>query len=389
MVDIPLSNCLNSGLNQIFLLTQFNSASLHRHVRDAYRFDRFGGGYVEILAAEQTEGREDWYQGTADAVRQNLHHLDVHPDDRVLILSGDQLYRMDYQTILEHHEKLGANVTVAATPIPAAQAPSFGLMRVRDDLAIEEFVEKPKDPKVIESLFVPDAVRAEIPNAGEGGYCLASMGIYVFDGRTIIDALDNDRTDFGHEVIPALLGNEGLHAFPFGGYWEDIGTVGAFFEANLSLTDPVPPFNFFDADNPIYTRSRHLPAAKVNRCDVERGIIAPGCIVSSAAIRRSVIGIRAMIQEGTTLESCVVMGAQFYESDEDRAENRQIGRPDIGIGRDCRIERAIIDVNTRIGHEVHLSPAGKPDGFTRGPVTVCDGVLVVTKSGVVPDGTVI
>lgn len=387
LVDIPISNCLNSGLNQIFLLTQFNSASLHRHVRESYRFDRFGGGYVEILAAEQTEKGSNWYQGTADAVRQNLHHMDVGDDDLVLILSGDQLYRMDYRTILDHHVSSGAGVTVAATPIADREASSFGLLRVHDDLRIEEFAEKPKDPAVISGFAVPPALRERIHDESATSYCLASMGIYVFGGRTLLDALENEHTDFGHQVIPSLLGSDALFGFMFEGYWEDIGTVRAFFEANLALTDPMPPFNFFDADNPIYTRARYLPAAKVNHCDIDRAIIAPGCIVSAASIRRSIVGIRSHIREGSRLTNCVMMGAEVYESDADRAESRRLGRPDIGIGRGSVIEDAIIDVNVRIGDDVHLSPAGKPEGFTEGPIVVRDGVLCVTKNGVVPDGT--
>jgi glucose-1-phosphate adenylyltransferase len=213
------------------------------------------------------------------------------------------------------------------------------------------------------------------------------MGIYVFGGRTLVEALDNEHTDFGHQIIPSLLGSDALYVYMFDGYWEDIGTVRAFFEANLTLTDTVPPFDFFDADNPIYTRARYLPAAKVNHCDIERTIIAPGCIVSAASIRRSIVGIRSHVREGSRLTNCVMMGAQWYESDDDRNENRRHGRPDVGVGQNCVIEDAIIDVNARIGDGVQLSPAGKPEGFTQGPMVVRDGVLCITKNGVIPDGT--
>ncbi len=390
LVDIPISNSLNSGLNQIYVVTQFNSASLHRHIRESYRFDPFGGGFVEILAAEQTAHRADWYQGTADAVRQNIMHLNVQPKDLVLILSGDQLYRMDYRELLEQHRSTQAKVTIAATPVAADEAHAFGLMRVRDDLSISEFVEKPKNQQVIESLFVPREVRKRIDDDSDRGYCLASMGIYVFDGDALLGALDNDLTDFGGEVIPSLLGvGRGIYAYAFNGYWEDIGTVRAFFEANLGLTDPVPPFNFFDPVNPIYTRSRYLPAAKVNQCEVHQAIVSPGSIISDASIRRTVIGIRSNVREGTRLSRTVMMGAQWFETDEDRKENRRLGRPDLGIGRNCEIEDAIIDVNVRIGDRVRLSPRGREEGFTEGPITVRDGVLVVTKNGVIPDGTVV
>lgn len=389
LVDIPISNCLNSDINQIYLLTQFNSASLHRHIREAYKFDSFGGGFVEILAAEQSERGENWYQGTADAVRQNLLHLKCSDDDLVLILSGDQLYRMDYRAIVKQHRESGARVTVAATPVPESQASAFGLMRVHEDLGIAEFVEKPSDPQVLASLRVPDSLRGRIPDTGPDGYCLASMGIYVFNAGVLKGALQSEHADFGREVIPSLKKDGGLYAFMFEGYWEDIGTVAAFFEANLRLTDPIPPFNFFDAENPIYSRARYLPAAKVNHCDIDRAIIGPGSIITASRIQRSVVGLRAHVREGSTLINTVMMGAQFFETDEDRAENRRLGRPDLGVGFNCHIENAILDMNSRIGSNVRLSPVGKPDGYDDGAVAVRDGVLVVTKNAVIPDGTVI
>jgi glucose-1-phosphate adenylyltransferase len=389
LVDIPISNCLNSDINQIYLLTQFNSASLHRHIREAYKFDSFDGGFVEILAAEQSERGENWYQGTADAVRQNLIHLNCEDDDLVLILSGDQLYRMDYRTIVQQHRATGARVTVAATPVHESQASAFGLMRVGSDLGIAEFVEKPKDPAVLASLRVPPELRSRIPDPSGDGYCLASMGIYVFSAGVLKAALQNDDADFGREIIPSLRKDGGLFAFMFEGYWEDIGTVAAFFEANLRLTDAVPPFNFFDAEHPIYTRARYLPAAKVNRCDIDRAIIAPGTIITASRIERSVVGIRAHIRQGSSLVNTVMMGAQYFETEHDRSENRRLGRPDMGVGHNCHIENAILDMNSRIGDNVRLSPAHKPDGYDDGVVAVRDGVLVVTKNAVIPDGTVI
>lgn len=386
LVDIPISNCLNSGLNEIYLLTQFNSASLHRHIREAYKFDSFAGGFVEILAAEQSERGEHWYQGTADAVRQNMIHLACEDNDLVLVLSGDQLYRMDYRKIIEQHLSTGARVTVAATPIPRSEAEAFGLMRVQDDLSIAEFVEKPKDPALIESLLVPSTLRPGL-DSGEG-HCLASMGIYVFDGKVMRDSLKGSAKDFGKEIIPAMLDGGGLYSYVFEGYWEDIGTVHSFFEANLRLTDPMPPFNFFDGDNPIYSRARYLPAAKMGQTTVDHAIIAPGSIVNAARVRRSVIGIRSHIRSGSTLENTVMMGAQFVESEEDQVRNKALGRPDIGVGHDCHIEGAIIDMNARIGNNVRLSGAGKADKLEDGPIFVRDGVLVVTKNAIVPDGTV-
>lgn len=388
LVDIPISNCLNSGLNEIYLLTQFNSASLHRHIREAYKFDSFGGGFVEILAAEQNDAGEAWYQGTADAVRQNLSHLGLADDDLVLILSGDQLYRMDYREMIEQHEQTNARVTVAATFVDEAEANALGLMRVQDDLSILEFVEKPQDPDVIRSLFVAPEIRSQLADTSDRNYCLASMGIYVFNGSVLKDALRTTEKDFGKEIIPRLRAGGGLLAYTFDGYWEDIGTVRAFFEANLKLTDDIPPFNFFDADNPIYTRARYLPAAKVNRCDINRAIIAPGSIITASGIHRCVIGLRSHIREGSTLSHTVMLGAQGYDSDFRRAQTRDLGQPELGVGKNCRIQGAILDMNCRIGDDVHLSPEGLPDGgYLDDAVRIQDGVLVVTKNAVIPSGT--
>lgn len=387
LVDIPISNCLNSGLNQIYLLTQFNTASLHRHIRNSYSFDHFGHGFVELLAAEQNEQSETWYQGTADAVRQNLIHLAPEDNDTVLILSGDQLYRMDYRNLLDQHLSTGAEVTVAATALDVKEASSFGLMRIAEDFQISEFAEKPKDPKVIAEFLLQDSLKAQLKNPKDE-MVLASMGIYAFTGKALKFALNSDYKDFGHEVIPGFLGSGGLYANIFEGYWEDIGTVRAFFDANLRLTDPIPPFNFFDAKNPIYTHARYLPAAKLNECSVDHSVISNGCIVSAASLKRCVIGVRSHIQEGSVLENVIMMGSGDLESDEDRAENKRLGRPNIGVGRNCHIENAIIDANTRIGDNVRLSPKGKPNMYTEGPCVVRDGVLVVTKNGILPDGTV-
>ena len=387
LVDIPISNCLNSNYNQIYLLTQFNTASLHRHVRESYRFDVFSGGFVEILAAEQTEVGDNWYQGTADAVRQNLRHIDPTDDDLVLILSGDQLYQMDYRKIVQSHLASGAEVTVSATPIKRTLAHAFGLMKVNEERRIEAFVEKPTDNAVIDELILPQGLTSSEDIHRDS--VLASMGIYVFSGKTLREALDSEATDFGKEVIPALLERGGLYAHIFEGYWEDIGTVKAFFEANLKLTDEVPPFNFFDPENPIYTRTRFLPAAKVNHCQLFKCIVAGGCIISAESLERCMIGIRVHIRSGTRMRNTIVMGAERMESDEERAEARALGRPPMGVGHNCDIEGTILDANVRIGDGVRLSPKGKPDGFERGDVIVRDGVLIVTKNGIVPSGTVI
>ena len=265
LVDIPISNCLNSGINRIFLLTQFNTASLHRHVQSTYHFDSFGQGFVDIMAAEQTEKSADWYQGTADAVRRNFVHFRTHAHDYVLILSGDQLYRMDFRKIIAQHIATGADVTIAAMPVAAAQVESLGVMRVDDNLEIQQFAEKPKDPAVIDSLTLSPALEARLTTPATEKRCLASMGIYVFSRGVLKDALDNTMSDFGKEVIPSLLGRKRLFAYIFEGYWEDIGTVRAFFEANLALAQPLPPFNFYMHTTPIYTHARFLPASKINK----------------------------------------------------------------------------------------------------------------------------
>lgn len=389
LVDIPISNCLNSDLNQIFVLSQFNTASLHRHIQETYKFDPFGGGFVDILSAEQTQKGESWYQGTADAVRQNLHHLDVADDDLVLILSGDQLYQMDFEALIEQHRENEAAVTIAAKAMPTSEVLGLGLMRVGDDLSIKEFVEKPTDPAIIEGLALSEAVTANLKQGEGDKFVLANMGIYCFDMRVLRESLDNSYTDFGKEVIPHLLGKVNLMSYVFQGYWEDIGTVHSFFEANLSLTELVPPYNFFDGENPVYTRARYLPASKVSGVKLNSAIIAGGGIVNDCEIDRAVIGVRSVIRKGTTLHNVVMMGADDFESDADRQTNVDLQRPDIGVGENCHIENAIIDKNARIGNNVRLSPEGKPDMYENGDVIVRDGVLLVTKNGVVPDGTVI
>jgi glucose-1-phosphate adenylyltransferase len=389
LVDIPISNCLHSGLNQIFVLTQFNTASLHRHIQETYKFDPFGGGFVDILSAEQTQKGDSWYQGTADAVRQNLHHLDVADDDLVLILSGDQLYQMDFEELIEQHRKSEAAVTIAAKAMPVSEVHGLGLMRVSDELDIKEFVEKPSDPKVIEGLALSEAVTSHLHSSSDGKFVLANMGIYCFNMRVLRESLDNSYTDFGKEVIPHLLGKVSLMSYVFEGYWEDIGTVHSFFEANLSLTDPVPPFNFFDQDALVYTRARFLPASKVNGISVNHGIMAGGCLIDNATFERVVIGVRSIIKSGNNFRNVVMMGADYFEDDAERERNRELQQPDMGVGENCHIENAIIDKNARIGNNVRLSPEGKPDMYEQGDVIVRDGVLIVLKGGVVPDGTVI
>ena len=390
LVDIPISNCINSDINRIFLLTQFNTASLHRHLKSTYNFDPFGGGFVDILSAEQTEKSVDWYQGTADAVRRNLVHFRTYPHELILILSGDQLYRMDFREIIGRHIATGAEVTIAAIPVPVSKVEGLGLMRVNDDLSIRQFVEKPKDPSVISSLALSPALekRLTVPSAEK--HCLASMGIYVFNRAALAEALDNAMTDFGKEVIPSLLGRKKLFAHIFEGYWEDIGTVRAFFEANLALAQPLPPFNFFEPNAPIYTQDRYLPASKLNKCAIDHVVIGDGSILTDSSLKHCVLGIRSFVGEASVLEDVVVMGADYYETEEQLKANIALGRPRVGIGKGCRITHAIIDKNARIGDGCVLSPMGKADGeYVGSAIIIRDGVLVVPKGAVLPAGTVL
>ncbi len=385
LVDIPISNCINSGYNRIFLLTQFLTASLHRHINKSFHFDPFGAGFIDLLSAEQTNLSTSWYEGTADAVRRNLEHFNAHAHDYVLILSGDQLYRMDCQKIIDQHVATGADVTIAAIPFPVSKVEGLGLMRVNDDLSVSEFVEKPKDPAVINSLTISPALEAKLEPCSEKR-CLASMGIYVFSRKVLQQALANDMKDFGKEVIPALLGKAKLFSHIFEGYWEDIGTVRAFFEANLALTHPLPPFNFFDRSAPIYTHARYLPASKINRCTIDHVVIGDGCIVTDPTLRRCVISIRSVLGENSHSEDVVMMGADYYQTKAEVKADWDSGRPPLGAGRNCRIKRAIIDKNARIGDNVSLSPEGKADGDYPHNVVIRDGILCVCKGAVIPSG---
>ncbi|MBC9888810.1 MAG: glucose-1-phosphate adenylyltransferase [Opitutae bacterium] len=389
LVDIPISNCLNSGLNRIYLLTQFNTASLHRHIRESYKFDHFGGGFVDILAAEQTSEDANWYQGTADAVRQNLHHFGNFEFDYLLILSGDQLFRMNFNELIAQHIETGAEATIAAKAMPIGQVRGLGLMRVQDDLSITQFVEKPTDPAVIEDLAIGQALERKFDRKVEEKHCLASMGIYLFDREVLRKSLQNDMTDFGKEVIPSLLGKRKLCSFIFDDYWEDIGTVGAFFEANLSFTREYPSFNCFENDFPVYTHARFLPASRINNCVMDHAIVADGCIVRGAQLKESSIGVRSMIRERSTLERTVMMGGDYYETPDEIEANRARGRPDVGVGRNCVIRNAILDKNARIGDNVHISPDGHADGSKGDGYFVRDGVIVILKNAVLRDATTV
>ncbi|MBH54292.1 MAG: glucose-1-phosphate adenylyltransferase [Opitutaceae bacterium] len=389
LVDIPISNCLNSGLNRVYLLTQFNTASLHRHILESYKFDPFGGGFVDILAAEQTMKGESWYQGTGDAVRQNMHHFSNFDFDYLLILSGDQLYRMDFSDLINQHIALGSGVSIAAKAVPTSEIEGLGLMRVNDDLSISEFVEKPTDPDIIQGLAVSKSLESLIENTEGQSHSLASMGIYLFNRDLLIESLENDMTDFGKEIIPSLLGKSKLTSYIFDGYWEDIGTVGAFFNANLSLASEVPPFNFFEAEHPVFTHARYLPASKINQCSIGHAIIADGCIIHEATLNNCSIGVRSIIRAGSHLENTVMMGGDYFESLDEVEKSLGKGIPPLGVGKNCRIKNAIIDKNARIGDNVTLSPDGKEDKEEGDGYIVRDGVIVILKGAVIPNGAII
>lgn len=390
LADVPISNCLNSGLNKIYLLTQFNTVSLHRHIQESYQFDSFGGGFVRILSAQQTEEGDDWYQGTADAVRQNLMHFGQYePDDLFLILSGDQLYSMDLQKMLKHHQDCGADVTVAGNIFHKSLASGFGLMQLNEDLRVLDFVEKPQDPQQIDALQASESMQLRSGcQSPKPNSCLVSMGIYVFKASVLLNALDGPGHDFGKEIIPSLVKDHKIYSYIFDGYWEDIGTVKAYFDASLRLTDTLPPFNFFDPNNPVYTNLRYLPASKLNQCCLQEVMLSEGCILSQANLSRCVMGLRCVVRDHSTLKNVIMMGAESYETPEHLQANTEAGRPHIGIGQNCYIENAILDKNVRIGNNVRLSPEGKSECYLKDDILVRDGLIIVNKNGVIPDNTV-
>ncbi|MBI4326324.1 MAG: glucose-1-phosphate adenylyltransferase [Chloroflexi bacterium] len=389
LVDIPISNCINSGLRRVYLLTQFNSASLHRHISQSFKFDHFTGGFVEILAAEQTFTDTSWYQGTADAVRKNLVHFLNHDFDFALVLSGDQLYRMDFRKVIAQHIESGADVTIATIPVERSAAQSLGIMQIADDCRITRFVEKPKDPAVLDSLKLPPEWYGKFDIHGSQELFLASMGIYVFNREVLLRLLDNTLADFGKHIIPAAIETHRLCSYIFQGYWEDIGTIGSFFQANLDLIAELPRFNFFDMSSPIFTRPRFLPGSKINGAEIDHAIVADGCIINRAKISQSIIGVRSLVDLGCHLYRTILVGTDYYESEDSIKRNEAAGRPRIGIGRNARIENAIIDKNARIGNDCVISPAGKPESVDHPLYFIRDGIVIIPKNGAIPHGTVI
>ncbi len=384
LVDIPISNCLNAGMRGIYVLTQFNSASLHQHISATYKFDIFSpGSFVEILAAQQTPTGSGWYQGTADAVRQNLRYFLERPWQHFLILSGDQLYQMDYRELMAAHTASGADLTIATLPVSRHDAEGFGIMQTDAQRRITRFVEKPKEPKVLASLRIPGSVLGELGLATELERYQASMGIYLFDRDVLVRCLDNDFEDFGKHIIPTAIEHSRVQAHVFQGYWEDIGTIRSFFEANLALAEIEPPFSFYRAGATVYARPRFLPASKINSATMKRAVVSDGCIITEATLERCVVGIRSIIETGAVLHNVVMMGADHYDSD----QTAPAGVPPIGIGRNTTIKDAIVDKNARIGERVVISPEGKPANHDGENYFVRDGIVIIPKNAIVPDDT--
>jgi glucose-1-phosphate adenylyltransferase len=389
LVDIPISNCINSGIRRIYVLTQFNSTSLHRHISGTYKFDLFSSGFVEILAAQQTPTTTSWYEGTADAVRKNLTHFLNHDFDYMLILSGDQLYRMDFSRIIAQHAETGADITVAAIPVGRHEAQSFGILQIAEDRRIKRFAEKPTDPAVLDSLRLQPEWFSKLGIAGGRELFLASMGIYVFNRDLIQDLLNNSLSDFGKNVIPEAINSRRVFSHIFQGYWEDVGTIRSFFEANLDLASELPRFNFFDMSAPIFSRPRYLPSSKINGALIDHALLADGCIINRASLTNSIVGLRTIIGDGSELNRVVILGSDYYETQESVNKHEREGKPRIGIGAHCKIENAIIDKNARIGNNVVISPAGKPDKLDHELYYIRDGIVIIPKKAIIPHGTVI
>jgi len=390
LVDIPISNSINAGFKKIYVLTQFNSASLHLHLANTYIFDSFTRGFVEILAAEQSFEQAGWYEGTADAVRKNMHHFSNQKPDHYLILSGDQLYRMDLLDFMKKHLDSKADVTIATTPVDRDAASGFGIVKTNTKGRITEFVEKPARDKDIEYLRIPENLHPDKNMQAQGREYLGSMGIYFFKAEVLENALSGEQTDFGHEIIPNLIAGSNVQSYIYTGFWEDIGTIKNFYETNISLACINPQFNFYDEDRPIYTHKRDLPASKFNFCNISESLAADGCIITNASIINSIVGLRTLIESGANLDGVVCMGADYYETPDEKAKNRELHIPDVGIGRGTLVKRSIIDKNARIGEgcRIGVDKFARQDG-DYGTHFIRDGIIIIPKNGIVPDGTII
>jgi glucose-1-phosphate adenylyltransferase len=389
LIDIPISNCIHSGLKKIFILTQYSSESLHRHIFLTYRFDSFTKDFVTILSAQQTLDSPDWYQGTADAVRQNMRFFRTE-GDLLLVLSGDHLYRMDYKKFLEFHLEKKADISIAVNPVTPGQAPEFGVMKVDAQSRIVSFLEKPKDPDQINSMKVPEEVFQQFKMDAAGRTHLASMGVYLFNWEVLKELLEiSDIEDFGREVIPSSLDHKKVYGYFFDGYWKDIGTIRSFFDVHMDLTQPLPKFNFYDEERPVFTHARFLPGSKILDSRIHNSILCEGSIIDRSQIIHSIIGIRSRIGENSVLDRTVMMGADFFESKEEIEKNLEIGIPRIGVGKEGEIRNAIIDKNARIGSAVKLINIKGAIEETHDDYVIRDGIIVIPKNAIIRDGTVI
>lgn len=381
LVDIPISNCLNSDIYRIFVLTQFNSASLNAHIKNTFQFNAFSDAFVDILAAEQTPDNPTWFQGTADAVRQCMPHFLNHDFDYALILSGDQLYQMDLNEMIEEHIKNEADISIATLPVNAKDATEFGILKTNHESFIESFIEKPAKE------LLPDwksEVSEEMQN--EGKHYLASMGIYIFNKKLLKDIMSNpDTKDFGKEIIPQAVGNKRIFSFQYEGYWTDIGNIDSFFEANIGLTDDLPKFNLFDDENKIFTRSRLLPPTKFKKTSIDRSLVSGGCILNAKEITRSVIGVRSRIGEGTVVQNSYIMGNDNYQSLEQMDEDIKNNKQHIGIGERCFINNAIVDKNCRIGNDVYINGGKHLENTSSEFYVVKEGIVVIKKGAIIPN----
>jgi len=387
LVDIHISNCINSHIRLVYVLTQFNSASLHRHIHESYSFDRFSRGFVQVLAARQTTGGALWYQGTADAVRQNLHYILQEDYEYIVILSGDQLYRLDFRHVLHQHLETHADITVAAIPVKRHQASSLGILQVNEEKRIVRFVEKPKEDKTLDKLKLGDPLLSQLRITSSEDHMLASMGIYVFNREILRKALDNDKPDFGKDIIPGAIRRHRVFAYVFQGYWEDVGTIKSFFEANLALCSSKPSFNLFDRNAPIYTHARFLPASKIMECQIRNAMIAEGCIIYKTQIENSILGVRSFISAECELRDTIIMGCDFYESHHQILKDPAMGIPHMSIGRGCKIQRAIIDKNVHIGDSVVITDKTGCADFDGPNYYIRDGIVIIPKNGVIASGT--
>ena len=392
LVDIPISNCLHSGFDRIFVLTQFNSVSLNRHIARAYRFDSYRRGFVQILAAQQTLAGEEWYQGTADAVKHNQPYI-LNPrfaDDYVLILAGDHLYRMDYRKMLQVHTESNAAITVSVIPVKKEETNGLGILQADANGRIVNFVEKPQTEEELLPLRVEPDVFTSRGIEPHGREYIASMGIYIFNSDVLQNALQDDtNVDFGKDIIPKSIQTLPVSAYFFDGYWEDIGTIRSFYHANIALTDPTPAFNFYDEQAPIYTNRRHLPSTKVNSSSVRSSILAEGSIIDDSELDRTIVGIRSIISGGSRVYQSVLMGTDYYESEKLRTENAQSGIPHVGIGRDCLIQNAIIDKNARIGDNSVLVNREGVENLDGENYYIRDGIVIVPKDATIPPETTV